>query len=93
MTAIPYGAEPVMEVPVPTTLLLDYSRSDQWLPDYNRIEQRLPIYGQTKLRMPEMSKGDSRTLASPTKRELQMPKPMVDILTGDYYHPEPAKRS
>jgi hypothetical protein len=45
-----------------------------------------------KLRMPELSRRDPRTPAYSTKKELQMPKPMVDILTGDYYHPKPAKK-
>jgi hypothetical protein len=59
----------VIGVPVPTTLLPDYSRSDHRLPVYTQIEQRLPAYGRTKLRMPELSRGDSRPFVYPTRRE------------------------
>jgi hypothetical protein len=55
------------------------------------MEQRLPAYGRTELRMPEMSRGVPRPPAYP-KRETLMPEPMVDILTCDYHHPEPAKK-
>jgi hypothetical protein len=55
------------------------------------MEQRLPAYGRTELRMPEMSRGDPRPPAYP-RRETSMPEPMVDILSGDYYHPEPGKK-
>jgi hypothetical protein len=42
--------------------------------------------------MPELSRGDSRPPVYPTRRESQMPEPMVDILICDYYHPELAKK-
>jgi hypothetical protein len=91
--ATPYVEEPVTGVPVPTTLLPDYSRSDQKLPKYNQAEQRFPAYGKTELMMPELSRRDPRTSAYPIKKESQMPKPKVDILTGDYYCPEQSKKS
>jgi hypothetical protein len=78
--------------PVPTTLLPDYNKSDHRLPVYSQREQRLPAYGRTELRMLELSRGDSRPPVYPTRRESPIPEPMVDILTGDYYHPEPTKK-
>jgi hypothetical protein len=76
---------------VATNLLPEHSKSDQRLHDYSQMEQRLPAYGRTELQMPKMSKGDSRSPAYP-RRETPMLEPMVDILTGDYYHLELAKK-
>jgi hypothetical protein len=42
--------------------------------------------------MLELSRRDSRLPVYPTRRESHMLEPMVDILTSDYYHPEPAKK-
>ena len=89
--SIPYVAKPVKRVLVPTILLPNFSKSDQQLPDYNQIEQRLPTYGKTELRMPELIKRDSWALVYPTRKELQVLEPMVDILTSNYYHSEPFK--
>jgi hypothetical protein len=42
--------------------------------------------------MLELSRGEPRTPAYPQRRESQMLEPMVDILIGDYYHLELAKK-
>ena len=43
--------------------------------------------------MLELSRREPRIPAYPPQRESQMLEPMVDILIGDYYHPELAKKS
>jgi hypothetical protein len=41
--------------------------------------------------MPELGRGDPRVFDYPPRKKLQMPKLVVDILRGDYYHPEHSK--
>jgi hypothetical protein len=49
-----------MEVPIPTTLLLDYSICDQRLPIYSQTEQRLLAYGRAELKMLEVTEREPR---------------------------------